>query len=154
MSERLKNTIEDDDTHTLPEDPAEAASLLQQLWRDREGNRPKGKSLDEMTEEEREDFRKEMEFKNKTEPDFQWLADIFFSEMGWTQSSIDTNYGKVFWFKFGDESRPEEVPDAFVYYPSNHDYENGVILVGKRGGWSKQPIREFQSDHWKQFNDY
>lgn len=154
--ENIPRSHDQKEKSPLPEEPAAVAEFLTELWKDRRRNEVLRKEWSDMDEDEKEEFRKEYFQKKETEPDFQWLADIYGSEMGWSQNSIDTNYGKVFWFKFGyveERSEKELSPDVFVIYPENHDYTNGFIVTETNQGWKKQPLDEFAQDHQKRMSE-
>lgn len=134
----------------LPESADEAGAFLQELWLARRKNKTQRESLGAMTETEREEFTKEYFRRKEIEPQFNWLAEMFGSETVWFQDTIETNYGRIFWFKFGDEDSPDEAPAVFVFYPNSHDYKDGVILMEKRDGWLKQDLQEFQHEYFKE----
>ncbi len=102
-----------------------------------------------MTTEDREEFKKEYFRRKETEPQFNWLAEMFGSEMAWQQSSIDTNYGKIYWFKFGyGEQDPDQAPEIFVFYPDSYSHDGGVIFIKDKDGWKKVNLEEFQRNYY------
>ena len=141
----------------LPSEPTEAALWLQELWERGggwKGQHPielKVKSSEDyqsLTEEEREEW-------HKIQSEFMWLAEMYRSEMCWSQSYTRTNYGEVIGFYFGyeiPENPADNIPEAYIFRPFNEEQSATFLSKGREGGWQIQPLQDVAASYAKNFD--
>lgn len=138
---------------SLPTDPTEAAAWLEEIWKGSGGwksqhpLRLKGqdpKDYQELSEAEREQF-------DKMGGEFRWLAEMYRSEMGWSQSYARTNYGEVIGFRFGydiPENPEDNIPEAYIFRPFD-EKQPKVFLSKGRDGWKVEPLKDVAANYAK-----
>ncbi len=130
MKESFEQPVEQEPA--LPEDPQEAAKYLHGLWEAR-GKWPKREDLGL---EERESLEKVKDERRE----FEWLAQLFGSEMLWLQRKINTNHGTIHCFHFGYDT--EDTPNAFIFNPGTPEemVQKGTMVYEQGDVWKKEPL--------------
>lgn len=136
-------------------DPEEAAAWLEGVWRGSGEWKSQHQLL--MKVKEPGDYQALSE-EEKAQYDsfrrqFSWIAEMYRSEMMWSQSYTQTNQGEVYAFRFGydiPEKPEDEIPNAYVYRPFDEKQPTMFVSRGSEG-WRVEPLSDVSARYEQNF---
>lgn len=147
--------IQPEEEPSLPTDPTEAAAWLKEIWEG--GGGWKSQHPLKLKVKGPEDYQKlsegEKEKFKELGSEFLWIAEMYRSEMAWSQSYVRTNQGEIIAFRFGsiDEEADDSkgsTPNAYVYRPFGKEGQE-VFLSQGDGVWKMESLQKVIADYEK-----